>query len=187
MFPICKPHAAVLFHVPPPFLRCSFSLNTCICKKQPTNHENWGDKKSVLLPWHSLSAHDSMNSKCETYSLWARTIIKKVGEINRSPPALLEPPLQEQPCRWRTHVSCQRENTQINAFLQGLLIFFLGQLENPSQWCQIIPLCVPGDKKKIHPTAEIVSCSASSSNTLKGLSATCFSTKVNLVASFLNS
>lgn len=87
MFPICKPHAAVLFHVPPPFLRCSFSLNTCICKKQPTNHENWGgDKKSVLLPWHSLSARDSMNSKCETYSLWARTIIKKVGEINRSPP-----------------------------------------------------------------------------------------------------
>lgn len=109
------------------------------------------------------------------------------GNKQKPPPALLEPPLQEQPCRWRTHVSCQRENTQINAFLQGLLIFFLGQLENPSQWCQIIPLCVPGDKKKIHPTAEIVSCSASSSNTLKGLSATCFSTKVNLVASFLNS
>lgn len=37
-------------------------------------------------------------------------------------------------------VSSQGEDTRLKAFLQGQFVFFLGQLANLSQWCQIVLL-----------------------------------------------
>lgn len=177
VFSTCRTHAAVLVRISSQFLLCH---HICMCKKQTGNHENWGENRSVLWPWHSLGTlkremlWDLSSVRFALYE--AQKHQQRWGGWTEAPPGASSPP-----CRWHTQVSCQRRNTQLYVFTQGLFIFSFGETEIPSQWCQLIQGHVPGGKIKIHPALEVVCCPAN----VPG--ASCFLTRGTLVKCSLGS
>jgi len=164
VFSVYSTDATALVHVFPLFLLCNFSLNTCICKKQPKNcfkteKDTTACFCGLSIPWVPMAAWMA-NVRLACYKPEQQQ--KKEGEINRIPS--YHGALSPGAALPVAHPSfLPKTEHQAKSILTSTVYFHLVTTSISFLVISSHTVVCPRWQEKNHSTSEVVCCSAGSS------------------------